>query len=641
MPPERETEGRSRFGSLLALLLAALQVLNPARAREVPAHGESPPAEQPGPEDTGSPVDGNSETIIPAGPDALGVPVPAAPAEKAPSVRELLLMILQSLRRRWSPEASRQTTAAGEQVGAGAAAPPAKPRKPDPIDALRTSVLGARAALERIDGETSALLAELDIEGTPTLRELEEAGVRLADQMERRERCDRLTQEMEEARVEAERVAARAKEADGKLAQARGNSETAEGEWSAWLEGRGFSSDLRPRAVLEALSRIGELRMLLGERRDQETRIDLMQTAIEEVEAGLRGFVGMAGLPDFEASGAAPALANLSERSDRAKRAGDNAGRLHSESEAWSERRKSLTADLEAAQQELEALLKKGDATDVDQFRHIAEGVQQRRDLAEQLAQLQRASPYLTGSHGREVAAELRSTAHEAVESESKDLQGDIERLEERRSELDRELGDLDRQQEQLTGAPRTLAIQEQIGHIAAKAREDAAQWAVLTLADRLVDETVDQFRKERQPEQLKTASAYFRHFTSGRYTTVRPRLGGGRDASAFEAVLENGQVRQVSELSRATAEQLYLALRFAIIEDFAGRSEPLPVLMDDVLVNFDPVRARAACLAVARLSSRFQVLVMTCHPETVEWFREAAPGPGAKGGATVIDLAS
>jgi uncharacterized protein YhaN len=62
---------------------------------------------------------------------------------------------------------------------------------------------------------------------------------------------------------------------------------------------------------------------------------------------------------------------------------------------------------------------------------------------------------------------------------------------------------------------------------------------------------------------------------------------------------------------------------------------------MDDVLVNFDPVRARAACTTVARLSERYQVLAMTCHPETVEWFKEAAASETVPGSVNVIDLAS
>ena len=40
--------------------------------------------------------------------------------------------------------------------------------------------------------------------------------------------------------------------------------------------------------------------------------------------------------------------------------------------------------------------------------------------------------------------------------------------------------------------------------------------------------------------------------------------------------------------MSRGTREQLYLAMRFGLIEEYEARSEPLPIIMDDVFVNFD-----------------------------------------------------
>ena len=47
---------------------------------------------------------------------------------------------------------------------------------------------------------------------------------------------------------------------------------------------------------------------------------------------------------------------------------------------------------------------------------------------------------------------------------------------------------------------------------------------------------------------------------------------------------------------------------------------------MDDVLVNFDPERARAVAQELARFSTQHQVLIFTCHPETAQVFAEVAP---------------
>ena len=81
----------------------------------------------------------------------------------------------------------------------------------------------------------------------------------------------------------------------------------------------------------------------------------------------------------------------------------------------------------------------------------------------------------------------------------------------------------------------------------------------------------------------------------------------------------EGGDSRSTDELSRGTGEQLYLALRFGLIEEFAGHAEPLPVVMDDILVNFDAERAARAASAIRELAERHQVIYFTCHQWTAE----------------------
>jgi uncharacterized protein YhaN len=63
--------------------------------------------------------------------------------------------------------------------------------------------------------------------------------------------------------------------------------------------------------------------------------------------------------------------------------------------------------------------------------------------------------------------------------------------------------------------------------------------------------------------------------------------------------------------------------------------AERLPVVVDEVLVNFDLDRARRAATAFVELSRTNQVLVLTCHQWMVDLFTEASPD------AAVIDLAS
>ena len=56
---------------------------------------------------------------------------------------------------------------------------------------------------------------------------------------------------------------------------------------------------------------------------------------------------------------------------------------------------------------------------------------------------------------------------------------------------------------------------------------------------------------------------------------------------------LSSGDV-PMSGLSTGTADQLYLALRIAAIEDYLERVDTLPFIADDLLINFDDERAAA-----------------------------------------------
>jgi hypothetical protein len=62
------------------------------------------------------------------------------------------------------------------------------------------------------------------------------------------------------------------------------------------------------------------------------------------------------------------------------------------------------------------------------------------------------------------------------------------------------------------------------------------------------------------------------------------------------------------------------------LAEEFGRRAQPLPVVMDDVLVNFDPDRARQMARELLTFGQRHQVLLFTCHSFTRDMIREIEP---------------
>jgi len=73
-----------------------------------------------------------------------------------------------------------------------------------------------------------------------------------------------------------------------------------------------------------------------------------------------------------------------------------------------------------------------------------------------------------------------------------------------------------------------------------------------------------------------------------------------------------------VSGMSTGTADQLYLSLRVASVEDYLERAVALPFVADDLFINFDDDRAAAGFRLLAQLAEKTQVLFFTHHQHLV-----------------------
>ena len=67
----------------------------------------------------------------------------------------------------------------------------------------------------------------------------------------------------------------------------------------------------------------------------------------------------------------------------------------------------------------------------------------------------------------------------------------------------------------------------------------------------------------------------------------------------------------------------MYLALRLALLESYFAHNEPIPFIVDDILIRFDDDRAVAALKALARLSEHTQVIFFTHHDHLVQLAKE------------------
>lgn len=196
-------------------------------------------------------------------------------------------------------------------------------------------------------------------------------------------------------------------------------------------------------------------------------------------------------------------------------------------------------------------------------------------------------------------------TRLEQIESELKDLVGarvdktkDIERL---------------RSEQSVDAVESELALVKQ-RHQDLKQRHDRLQ-----LLANVLKKADQQFRMKHQPEVIRLAGEYLAHVTSNRYT----RLGMDEETGRL-VVYENGEDRSFPvgpPLSQGTCDQIFLAIRLAIIDHLDDGRERIPVFLDEVFVNWDVARRKNVYGILRKMSEKRQVFMFTCH----DWQAEEA----------------
>ncbi|WP_437754023.1 AAA family ATPase [Sorangium sp. So ce1389] len=288
------------------------------------------------------------------------------------------------------------------------------------------------------------------------------------------------------------------------------------------------------------------------------------------------------------------------------------------------------------------------DAADVAALSLAEERSREARRLDRELVENE--GKLLDAGEGAGIAALEQETAGVERDALALELDRTEERLaalEDERRRIDRALGSLEQEREHLraTVGAAEAAVEAQIclSHL----RGEVRRYVRARLAAVLLEREIERYRERNQGPILARASALFHRLTLGAFAGLRvgydeseqailrcvraappaPAAAPAPEGAAAEPAKAPVQREvDVSGLSDGTRDQLYLALRLASLEHHARTGEPMPLILDDLLIHFDDDRARAALAVLGELTGITQVLFFTHHARLCELAREAVP---------------
>ncbi|HSK02479.1 MAG TPA: hypothetical protein VK932_14600, partial [Kofleriaceae bacterium] len=461
-------------------------------------------------------------------------------------------------------------------------------------DARRTTLLG-RAGLPATAGAAEIVAAREQLMARRARRELASEGrARLAARRTELEHRDR------DLGFASEALAA------------------AEAGWGAWLAERGLPEEISPDAARHLLGAAGQARRA-AEDRDHQLRelaaLDAQAAAYRERADRLCASVGIAVATDDATRDVR--VAALAERLERARTEVRRAAELDARIRQLEERRVPAAALVKERRAALAAHLAATGCPDAEALRRRAAAAAERHRLRGEIREHRARLVGIAGGAAQidALVAEAGAADPAALEAREIEARETLERLEDDERTATSRIGALDAEIRRLEAAEELGTRRQELVTLEGRAAALSREWAVRALTLRLLEETRSRYERERQPDVVRAAETHFERITGGRYARIVAPPG----ESSVRVETEGGESRVTEELSRGTSEQLYLALRFGLIEEFARHGEPLPVVMDDILVNFDADRAARAASAIRDLASRHQVLYFTCHRWTAE----------------------
>ncbi len=436
---------------------------------------------------------------------------------------------------------------------------------------------------------------------------------------------DAIEQQIESARTELRDVQDRRRQLKDKAAAWRSN-------WHAAAESLKLSADALPAEAkirIDQLARLaaglGELGKLDAESNDHRTLVAGFESGI----ADLASAVEEAAVDDNAGAIAERLYAALGEARSAAAKRQQLAGEIVREERTHAE---AETAAQQAGRQ-LDELVRQAGCATADDLPEIETRAQRTQILRLRLGEIEE---QLVRHNARPIEEVVRETAG-----------FDLDTLARQTSDLADEIAELERQVEGAQGAdfrakqeldaidggPAAAEARQNLSALCARIAKDARAYARARLAAAVLNRVIQVYQDRHQGPLLRRAAQLFERITLGSFAGLTADYQD--DRQVLLGVRPSDERVAVAGMSQGTRDQLFLSLRLAAIEQHLDGREPMPVIIDDLLVQFDDDRALATMQVLAELSRKTQVLFFTHHRHLVNLARNSSAGSAI----TVHDL--
>ena len=407
-------------------------------------------------------------------------------------------------------------------------------------------------------------------------------------------------------------------ETEKTLSNAKDEHKRALGKWQGWLRDNRFSTELDRNGIFDLIESVRKARELIRKKKEAEKKLQHVEERSHTYLGRVNDALKLCNLKTTSLDNISQSIHKLDDTLKKQKRFKEKKEHLEERIRELETRKKTIQNIINDLENSIQNLIVEGGAGNAEEFRKHSTVVQKRERLMErkntleiQLARLIGSAPEIE-KFKEEVTAETDPmTTDQSIEK----LENEITQLEGELSGITQNIGAKKNQISELEKNERLGGLRLEEENLKARLQEAISEWSVNAMCYTLLNKAMTIYEKERQPFVLKHAGRYLDKITEGRYIRVIKKAEGNK----LVVETPEGLQKSVNALSRGTAEQLYLSMRLAFIKEYANRVGTLPIIVDDILVNFDPQRAKTTIRLLNEISKENQIIMFTCHPNTLD----------------------
>jgi uncharacterized protein YhaN len=396
-------------------------------------------------------------------------------------------------------------------------------------------------------------------------------------------------------------------------------------QWGAAIAVLGPGQELDAAQALAVLRCIDAFHQKAKDAEHASAQIAALEAVVVRFEKDVMDLVAaVAG--DLQGTPADQAAAALQTRLMQAQRDAERRKALEAQLAQAHATIEQSEGEVRRATSDLDSLMQQARCADRDELVAMEERAARARRLSAEAEQLMHTLAPLGGSTPlEEFLAELAGVNLDQLSSDGEALTARIAEQDAAIGELQTAIGKFQTELDAMDGSERAAEAAEKAQQVAARIESLTARYLRLRLACGILRQQVEIYRDENQGPVIRRASELFPKLTRNSFASLKTGFDE-KDRPVLLGVRPHGEEVAVAGMSEGTRDQLYLALRLASLERQLENAEPIPFIVDDILMSFDNDRARDALRVLAELCPRTQVLFFTHHAHLVELAKEAIP---------------